>query len=75
MPTPTVTSTTARDEAPLRLALRPREAAEAIGVSVKTLSNWRTLPTPKGPRFCRINNSIFYRVADLDEWLARHVVE
>lgn len=75
MPTPTVAPTTMSDEAPLRLALREREAAEAIGVSVKTLRNWRMSPTPKGPRFCRVNRSIFYRVGDLDAWLASHAVD
>lgn len=54
------------------LALRPREAAQALGISARTL--W-SLTAPRGPIPCvRLGDgqrsAVLYRVADLDAWLA-----
>jgi predicted DNA-binding transcriptional regulator AlpA len=55
------------------LALRPREAAQALGISPRTL--WG-LTTPRGPVPClRIGHgkrqTVLYPVADLQAWLTR----
>ena len=54
------------------LALRPREAAKALGISARTL--W-ALTTPRGPIPClRIGHgkrqTVLYPVAELERWLA-----
>ena len=48
--------------------LRTREAAKYCGFSKSTLEKWRCYGS--GPRFIRRGKSIFYGVADLDDWLA-----
>ncbi len=55
------------------LALRPREAAKALGVSPRTL--W-SLTAPRGPIPCvRIGHgkrqTVLYPVAELQTWLSR----
>lgn len=55
------------------LALRPREAAKALGISARTL--WG-LTTPRGPIPClRIGHgkrqTVLYPVADLQAWLSQ----
>ena len=55
------------------LALRPREAAKALGISARTL--WG-LTTPRGPIPClRIGHgkrqTVLYPVADLQAWMSR----
>lgn len=50
-------------------------AAAYLGVSRKTLSNWRALGI--GPRYARLGKAgarIVYRVIDLDEFLADRLV-
>lgn len=50
-------------------------AAAYIGVAPKTLSNWRA--RGEGPRFVRLGRSharIVYRVSDLDQYLAEHLI-
>lgn len=55
-----------RPEPPaIRLALRPDEAAAALGVCTKTLRDM-----PDGPPVIRLGRSVLYRVASLDAWLA-----
>ena len=56
-----------------RLALRPREAAKALGISTRTL--WM-LTAPRGPIPClRIGRGrrpvVLYPVAGLQAWLGR----
>lgn len=55
------------------LALRPRDAAKALGISARTL--WG-LTSPRGPIPClRIGQgrrrTVLYPVADLQVWLSR----
>ena len=50
-------------------------AAAYVGISPKTLSNWRALG--EGPVYARLGKSgarIVYRVADLDQYLADHLI-
>jgi hypothetical protein len=58
------------------LALRPREAAKALGISARTL--WG-LTAPRGPIPCaRIGTgkrqTVLYPVAELQAWLAQQSV-
>ncbi len=46
----------------------PASAGPYIGYSVKTLAIWRSRGT--GPKFIKVGGRVFYRTADLDEWLA-----
>lgn len=53
-----------------RLALRPREAAQALGVSPKTLWTWtKNNEIP----FVRHGKAVLYPVSSLNEWLASKV--
>lgn len=45
----------------------PDELAEHLGVTVKTLAQWRYLGT--GPKFTKAGRSVRYRWADIDAWL------
>lgn len=53
------------------LAFSTDDAAKLIGVSPKTLANWRCLG--KGPAYIRLGKSpraqVLYRYEDLDAWL------
>lgn len=51
---------------PIRLALTPEQAAEALSICSKTLKNM-----PDGPPAIRIGRRVLYRVASLDAWLAK----
>ena len=56
-------------------ALPSVTAAAYVGVSRKTLSNWRALG--EGPAYVRLGRSgarIVYRVADLDRYLAERLI-
>lgn len=59
------------------LALRPREAAKALGISLRTL--WG-LSAPRGPIPCiRVGNgkrkTVLYPVSDLRAWLSRQAAQ
>jgi predicted DNA-binding transcriptional regulator AlpA len=45
-----------------------RAAAERIGLSDKTLNNWRSLGT--GPPYFKLGGRIVYDDAEVDAWLA-----
>ena len=54
---------------PPRLALRPREAAEAIGISARKL--WElTADQTSGIPHCRFGKRVVYPVDQLRQWLA-----
>lgn len=56
-------------------ALRSAETAAYVGVTPKTLANWRAAGI--GPVFIRlgaVHGRVRYRQADLDAWLASRVV-
>ncbi len=50
----------------------PNEAAEVLGVTERTLGQWRY--EGRGPDFVKAGNLIFYRLQDLADWLALNVV-
>lgn len=50
------------------LSLRPRDAAQMLSVSPRTLYNWtRAGLIP----YVKIGRTVLYRVADLEDWLSR----
>jgi predicted DNA-binding transcriptional regulator AlpA len=51
--------------------LSEREAAARVGLSPRTLENYRTSGT--GPAFCKLGRRVLYRPADLDAWIAARV--
>lgn len=58
------------------LAVSANEAAAMLGVSSRTLANWRTLGI--GPAFVRVgavHSRTLYRVDDLNTWLDNNRVE
>jgi predicted DNA-binding transcriptional regulator AlpA len=56
-----------------RLALRPRDAAKAIGVSERTL--WNLTNRGEGPPSVRLGSLTVYPVADLVAWLSHRAAE
>ena len=52
---------------PDHLNLTPREAADYLRVSQRTLIRWRNQRT--GPAWTRCGGKIVYQRADLDAWL------
>jgi hypothetical protein len=53
-----------------RIALRPREAARAVGVSLGTLMSWRDVGLP---HVC-VGRCILVPVSELRTWLSSQVV-
>ena len=54
----------------LRPYLRGGEAAELIGVSVRTLEKYRC--TGGGPPFLKVGSRVLYLREDVEAWLQRH---
>ncbi|MGH3996745.1 MAG: helix-turn-helix domain-containing protein [Pseudonocardiaceae bacterium] len=54
----------------LRGTLSSDEAAEYLGVSVKTVLGWRL--RGGGPRATKLGRRVVYRIADLEEFLLAH---
>ena len=48
--------------------LTPQQAAEVLGLSVKTLATWRSTGRNALP-YIRVGARIRYSVADLEDWL------
>ena len=46
------------------------DAARYLGVSAKTLNNWRWIGAGKGPTFVRLGRAVRYDVRTLDAWIA-----
>jgi len=56
-----------------RLLITAREAAEALGISPRTL--W-VLTAPRGPLpAVRIRRRVFYRLQDLDEFIRKQRIQ
>ena len=49
--------------------LSPAELAEALGISVRTIYNWRVRGF--GPVGIKLGRRVLYRQAEVEEWLAR----
>jgi hypothetical protein len=50
--------------------LKQEQAAEACGLSPRTLERWRY--EGRGPRFAKLGKRVLYRPQDLVEWIAAH---
>lgn len=50
-----------------RAVARPAEAADYIGVSPKTLRNWRSLK--RGPKYVGRGHGVRYPYRELEAWL------
>ena len=58
------------------IAVPAKAAAQMLGVSPRTMANWRA--QGKGPDFVRLgvsHSAVVYRVQDPEDWLAAHVVD
>ncbi len=55
-----------------RLALRPKEAAEALGVSLGTLRKWMR---DDGLPFMRLDGVVLIPRSELGEWMATHIAD
>jgi excisionase family DNA binding protein len=53
-----------------RLALRPKEAAEALGISDRTLRTWMR---DEGLPAVRVGGVLLIRVSDLHEWMEERI--
>ena len=62
--------TTITDE---RRVLTTHHAAEYLGVSRRTVEDWRRRGV--GPRYAKVGRAVRYRVEDLDAWLASRSVD
>lgn len=52
---------------PLETLLTPKQAADVLGVSIKTLEKWRSIDA--GPQFVRLGRLVRYRPIDILAWL------
>lgn len=50
-----------------QLLLREGGAAERLGLSVRTMQQWRL--TGAGPVFVKAGRCVLYKVSDLDQWI------
>jgi hypothetical protein len=50
--------------------LTPKEAAEALKLSVHTLNGWRCKADSPGPPWINVGGSIRYPMAELKIWIA-----
>jgi predicted DNA-binding transcriptional regulator AlpA len=53
--------------------LGPRQAAHQLGVTTRTLDNWRA--RGRGPAYVTLEGQIRYRSEDVDAWLDANRVE
>ena len=58
------------EDAPIRLALRPKDAAAALGIGERLLSDYKDIA--KIPHF-KLGAAVLYPVDALREWLASQV--
>jgi len=52
--------------------LTQKECAELLRLSERTLERWRVIGG--GPAFCKFGKRVLYPRADLDRWIAAHLV-
>lgn len=57
---------------PLYVAARSIEKV-IIGISCQTRANWRSLKI--GPRYYKVNGSVYYKISELDEYYGKHPVQ
>lgn len=56
----------------LRKGMREKEAADYLGLSVKTLQAWRF--EGRGPAYCRLGKAIVYWPSELDEFREKRTI-
>ncbi|MDO4429194.1 MAG: helix-turn-helix domain-containing protein [Atopobiaceae bacterium] len=59
-----------------QVAVPSSTAARILGISPRTLSNWRV--QGRGPRYVKVGSNrspVLYRISDIEEWLDSRVVE
>lgn len=59
-----------RDSADARIVLTNKEAARKLGISHRTLEDWRL--TNRGPRFVKLGRLVRYRLNDLLDFMDRN---
>ncbi|MDQ8027175.1 MAG: helix-turn-helix domain-containing protein [Brevundimonas sp.] len=59
-----------RVSADARIVLTNKEAARKLGVSHRTLEDWRL--TNRGPRFVKLGRLVRYRLSDLHDFMDRN---
>jgi predicted DNA-binding transcriptional regulator AlpA len=52
--------------------LTEHDVARVLGLSVKTMSNWRN--RDQGPPYVKLNRAVRYRRTDLDAWIESRTV-
>lgn len=50
--------------------LKGEDVAEILGISSRTLANWRSLG--RGPRFVKVGSNVRYRPNDVREYTEQH---
>ncbi|WP_417467846.1 helix-turn-helix transcriptional regulator [Maricaulis sp.] len=50
------------------MLLRPKEVADALGLSKATLAKWRV--HGDGPAFIKVGTRVVYAEVDIQDWLA-----
>jgi predicted site-specific integrase-resolvase len=53
--------------------LQPKEVAEILDVSLRTLSRWHAMRV--GPARCKVGRTILYRKTSITEWLIENEVQ
>jgi len=53
--------------------ITPEELSKALNIAVQTLAGWRSAGT--GPAYTKLGKSVFYRLADVQEWIKANIVE
>lgn len=59
-----------------QIAVTNGAAARMLGISPRTLSNWRV--QGRGPKYIKVGphrSPVLYRVCDIEAWLDSHLVE
>lgn len=54
----------------MKRLLKTSEAAEYLGLSVRTLENWRY--QGRGPKATLLDRTVRYDIKDLDAWVEDH---
>ncbi|RZI99625.1 MAG: DNA-binding protein [Brevundimonas sp.] len=69
----TLVITDNRSFADARILLTNKEAARKLGISHRTLEDWRLVS--RGPRFVKLGRLVRYRLDDLMDFLERNSFE
>lgn len=53
----------------LERLMTAEELAVYLGVTLRTISEWKA--TSYGPRRVRVGRRVFFRISDVNDWIAR----